>query len=813
MKMSSRSPRQIDPHRQKFVKEMRTLFLNSGFDRTEVIEQGPTERGPDLILQTKEKKTILVQCRWARGAGKMYRQLDRTISEYGGLMKEFNADATLLALKEYTIPPSFREKDSIDKCREEKRVIYWDDDVLTYYKQMVNSIGAPYSRYLLLRDLGFKIRIQEKPYKVPAVKVRQHDSVLYLFAMAPEELLKLVYVSRRDMRDPIAYQRLVKSTRLKSVGKFVSLPMHGESGLLANNIILAFEEKGVKFTGRTLTIPPIYCSVWVIDGQHRLYGFCKLDKKLPRVEKEELLKDFRLVCVGIKDVKKNRQAKLFREINEFQKRIDRNLLLDLFHHLEIDDGRGLLERIDIAKRLRRRPVFRNRIKVLSTDKGNLTLATFVDYRRMKELVSSRHRKAQKILETYFDTLYDVFPKEFWDEPKKYVLSTQKGVRMLLSLLLIIIKYNGATKRNFRKCLIALRDRGLAEEGYFLIEKYKGKALGAGAPDIVVIDQWAKKIQEKILDFPVESEVNPQAYPILQKLESELRTCIETGLSKISKNWWKQRIPGDIKKNAEERKTRNERPWPWLGEKDLHAVHYLNFADYRTIITKKDNWHDVFEKIFVDKELTQSMLKELEFIRNSTMHPRKLDRVELQTLQLNTEKLIACMTTRGERLPGEKIESKQIPQANDLNKVVNTAIAVMTGKKSLLSVRQGLYHRTAAEILGLIALMSTGYQKTDLGKRFLKASSNEREDILAKAVARVPIFQRFLTYSEEHGKRNWSSDEIRSFLVKQTELSEATARRRTQVIRSWLLRVKLAKLKGNLLFLTKQANQLNLLEYK
>lgn len=800
MKVSLKSPERIDPHRKKFVKEMRKLFLDSGFDKKEVVEQGPTERGPDIILQTKENKTILVQCRWAKKPGKMYRKLDRLISEYRGLIEQFKADAALLALKGYEIPPSFREKESIDKFRQEDRVVYWDDDVITYYKRIVSSIGAPHSRYILLKDLGFKFRIQEEPYKVTAVKVRQRDTVLYVFAMAPEKLLKLAYVSRRDMRDPTAYQRLVGLLRLKSLGKFVSLPVHGESGLLANNVILAFEEKGVKFTGRTLAIPPIYCSAWVIDGQHRLYGFCKLDKKLSREEKQEILEGFPLICTGIKDVRKTRQAKLFREINEFQKRINRNLLLDLFHHLEIDDGRGLLERIDIVKRLRRRPVFKHKIKILRTDKGNLSLATFVDYKRMKELVATRHRKAQRILETYFETVHEVFPEEFWDKPKKYVLWTNKGVRMLLSLLHMIIKYDGATKKNFRKCLTALKDSASVEADYFLVENYKGKALGAGAPDIVALEQWAKKIQEKILDFPVESEVNPKAYPVLQKLEGELRTCVETELSKVSRKWWKQRIPGPIKTDSEERKAKNERLWPWLLERDLHPVHYLNFADYRTIITKKDNWRDAFKTIFKDHELTRSMLKELEPIRNATMHPRKLSRLELRTLQLNTEKLIACMTVHREKMTVVKIDTKQIPQANDLDKVVDTAIAVITRKKSLLSGRQRLYHRTAAEILGFITRMNENYRPTDLGKKFAETSPTKREKMLVKAVAAAPIFQRFLLYSEEHNKRKWPIDEIWIFLLSHTGLSEATARRRAQVIRSWLVRVGLASLEDDSLIL-------------
>lgn len=784
----------LDPHREKFVKEIRALLLKAGFDKSEVAMQGPTEKGPDIIVKAKDQKTILVQCRWSRKPGKEYRGLDRLISEYRTLMQDYKADASLLALKEYVIPPSFKEKEKIDKFRQEDRVVYWDDDILKYYKRMIGTIGKPHSKYILLKDLGFKIPIQKQPYKVKAIKVRQRDCDLFLFSIEPEKLLKLAYVSRRDMRDPSAYQRLLSSERLGNIGKFVSQDVHGESGLLANNIILAFEEKGVEFSGRTLKIPAVYCSAWVVDGQHRLYGFCKLDKKLPREEREETFKSFPLICVGIRDVRQSRQAMLFREINEFQKRINRNLLLDLFHHLEID--KELCLRVDIVKHLRDRPIFKDRIKILGTDKGIISLANFIDYPRMKEFVTKHHRKAYGILTKYFETVRDVFPKEYWEAPKQYVLWTNKGIRMLLTLLDPIIEYGGANEKNFRKCLTALKDSTSEEEDYFKTERYRGKALGAGAPDIVALEQWAKKIQERIIDFPVESEMNPEAYPILQKLETALRTCIETELSKIPKDWWKHRIPGDVKGEAESRKAKNERPWPWILKADLHPIHFVNFSDYRKIITRSDNWRDVFEKIFKDKELTSSYLKELEQIRNSTMHPRKLSRLELCTLELNAEKLSTAIRSA---TAGEITEEVRVPQANDLDLVAQTAIAVITNKirsaPSFASGRQKHYYRTAAEILGLIHRIKDEYRPTNLGKKYVDASSEEREKILSNAVLEVPIFKSFLEYSREQNKRTWNLDDIGEFVQKQAGLSKTTARRRAQVMTAWLLRVGHATKKG------------------
>lgn len=703
-------------------------------------------------------------------------------------MFDYKADAALLALKNYEVPPSFLEKSKMDEIRQKDRVIYWDDNVIKYYKRTVGTIGKPYSRYIILRDFGFdKIPIQDKPFKVKAVRLKQRDAVLFLFAMESEKLLKLCYVFRRDMRDPAAYQRLLSSKRLSSIGKFVSQGVLGESGLLANNLILAFEEPGVKFTGSTLNIPAIHCSVWIIDGQHRLYGFQRLDKKLPIDEKEEILKQYPLICVGIRDVRKRKQAMLFREINAYQKKINRNLLLDLFDYLEIDDGKGLLQRIKIVKyHLRRLSCFKNKIKILRTDKGNISLATFVDYQRMKELVNIYgDRKARSILRTYFESVSEVFPE--WGHPENYVLAINKGVRMLLTLLHPILKYGGSSKSNFKKCLTALRDSIKSDEDYFKNERYRGKALGAGAPDIVALEQWAKKIQEKIPDFPVEEEMNPEAYPLLKNLEINLRECIKTELGKLSTKWWKQNIPPDIRKNAEERKAKDILFYPERSER--HLIDYVDFADYRKIIIKRDNWDKVFKRIFIDREILNTKLRELEDIRNAVMHLRKLGSLDLKKLQLYTQEIIALI----KRVQEEKM---QVPQANDLDKVIKTVLVISKGEESeesFLVGRQGRYHRNAAEILGFLRRINDHYHITDLGKRIIKASNKEK--ILLNAVVNTLIFKRFLHHSLKNKKLEWNYDEIGEFILDQIELSEKTARRRAQVIASWLTRIKLAELKS------------------
>lgn len=136
----------------------------------------------------------------------------------------------------------------------------------------------------------------------------------------------------------------------------------------------------------------------------------------------------------------------------------------------------------------------------------------------------------------------------------------------------------------------------------------------------------------------------EPYKILQKLETKLRECIQTQLETVSKNWWKERVPKDVQEKAELRKTKNEKQWPWHTSRDLPFIFYVDFTDHVKIITRKDNWRQVFKEIFKDKEAISVKLRELEPLRNAIAHFRELSRRELEKLKLLSEEIVSCIPT-------------------------------------------------------------------------------------------------------------------------------------------------------------------------
>lgn len=162
-------------------------------------------------------------------------------------------------------------------------------------------------------------------------------------------------------------------------------------------------------------------------------------------------------------------------------------------------------------------------------------------------------------------------------------------------------------------------------------------------------RYYKRLSESVSQvFPSTSKYydkdkQEQPYEILKDLESGLRDFIQNKLQSLSRNWWIERVPKDVRQNAEERKISKTALWPWTTQEDLNPVQYINFPEYSKILTKRDNWREVFSEYFVDKEIISSKLRELEPIRNKIAHIRELSEAEKSKLRLYSVEIINCIS--------------------------------------------------------------------------------------------------------------------------------------------------------------------------
>ncbi len=148
----------------------------------------------------------------------------------------------------------------------------------------------------------------------------------------------------------------------------------------------------------------------------------------------------------------------------------------------------------------------------------------------------------------------------------------------------------------------------------------------------------------------------------------------------------------------------------------------------------------------------------------------------------------------------RIPSKDVPQADILDKVVSAVQAVSSGAHSYGEIaralgevdpRQGRYYRRAGEILGFLHNVrgQNHANLTPAGRQFID-HPEERDEILADAVLKTRLIQRVIPFFESAGERGLTRQELREFIenVTDTEGQQSTITRRVSTVVSWLMRL-------------------------
>jgi len=508
-----KEPKKIDESR-KFHDRIKRLFIKSGFD---ILKSDYYAKGADIIAQVDNKK-IIIQCKCAQSNDKVGLSMDSLIDEYSKKAEKEKAERAILAISRYKIPLNYLNESERERRAIKDKVVIWDDRMIDYYEEVVSALNE-WSKYTIIGDMYISSKFGD-PIYAPAIKIMQGEYEFFVFKIPPEELLKIAYIFRRDYNRKDAYQRALNVKRLKQdISEFLDSP----EAILPTNLIGVFNSN-IKIKNGKVMIPRQYKSFWVIDGQHRLYSFCYTKDEIKR-------QNFELICVGLDGGKygESEQAKLFVEINDESKKIPKLLLYDLYELM----GKPEM-RIELVKKLASEgKVFKEKIKIHRKDKGDISLVSFVNTSPMNRLVNKRNGELgilfrenynqypdydnpkirekckefyYKLLENYFSLIQSNFPKE-WDENKNYVLSTDRGIRVLLRLLRLLYKYNIINGRKigdseiFNGAISALK-------GFdFSLQGLKGKYFGEGGADLF-LESLKEHVQKTIPDFfPKEDKKN------------------------------------------------------------------------------------------------------------------------------------------------------------------------------------------------------------------------------------------------------------------------------------------------------------------
>ncbi len=285
------------------------------------------------VFASDDETVIVAECKSCERLRK--RSLQKDIEEFGALKGDIAASVKAFYGKDY--------KPKILWFFVTENVIWTDEDIaradahkikriteieLPYYSQLADHLGRA-ARFQFLAEFLKDQPIPELDNtKVPATRGKLGGKYFYSFVTTPRHLLKIAFVNHRTLDDPEGhptYQRLIQRSRLKSIGKFIQA-----GGFFPTNLLINFT-KAPRFDiiqKDTLTdvhfgnlyLPSTYKSAWIIDGQHRLYGYAALP--------DEYM-DQKLIVVAFEGMPKQEEANMFVTINHEQKSVAKNLLDDL----------------------------------------------------------------------------------------------------------------------------------------------------------------------------------------------------------------------------------------------------------------------------------------------------------------------------------------------------------------------------------------------------------------------------------------------------------------------------------------------------
>jgi len=273
-----------------------------------------------------------------------------------------------------------------------------------------------------------------------AIEVKQGNYTFYVFTINSNDLLKIAYTSPRNQDRKRGIQRGLDKNRLKEIGQYYQSTK--EPGILPNAIIISLSKDSFFKDGKINICVKDQGEAFIIDGQHRLYGF------LPEYANGI---NMDLVVSAFIDLQDDMKAYIFRTINMKQRKINPSLVYDLIPMLrkewvEFEDYRAKFF-VDYLNTAENSP-WRDGVAMLGGRERTITQASFIS--RLKSLFKKdnvfENEEDNELFEEaiqvsllveYFQALKETFPKAWVN--KNYILCKDVGIAATLNLLRLVIE--------------------------------------------------------------------------------------------------------------------------------------------------------------------------------------------------------------------------------------------------------------------------------------------------------------------------------------------------------------------------------------
>lgn len=656
----------LKPLDERFEDEVWSLFANLGFthmnrDRNLVISYGTegsnTTKQID-VFAADEETVLFIECKCAitgkKGDFKTDLEAIQGIKE--GLFKTVRGHKEFKGKKyKYIFATKNYEITDPDKNRMKELGIYHINEYgIKYFSELAKHLGKC-ARYQLLGALFAGQKIGAMENRIPAIEGQMGGYTYYSFSIEPEKLLKIAYVLHRndantDMMP--TYQRIIRRNRLSEIQNFVD---HG--GFFPNSLIISIDTKGKKLRFDLATpqvdnsisrigilhLPQLYRSAYIIDGQHRLYGYAN----------SKYVDNNTIPVVAFVNLEKGKQVELFMEINENQRQVSKNLQntlnADLLWSSEDKNKQRKALRLNIAQslgELQSSPFF-GKI-VIGENEASSNCCIRID--TIENALKSTHfltrfgkdnnevetgtfdrgsnEATREILLPFIMGCFQYFREQLPDEWEQGdanlgILTINNTIHALIRIINDIIDYLVANKKINPKISEMTRLVEMVEPYLAPLVSYLGNVdadqrqeirrnYGSGGK-AKIWRMFESVINESIPEFLPDGlnewirdntkQFNVESYNLIQDIEYIIKADFQEKLEKkYGEKWLTRGIPPKVYRqaNALMGKQNYENSINEIN-KDITIWDCVTTADCRDIATFGSNWTDLFEEDYTRPE--------------------------------------------------------------------------------------------------------------------------------------------------------------------------------------------------------------------
>lgn len=680
--------RKEKPFYERFEDQIWLLFFQMGFkhlNRDANFKMNYDFNNPDFTQQidvfaADDETILIVECKSSEDLNEV--QFKKDIEKLHGQMEGLRK----CALKQYPgrkVKFIWATHNCIMSAKDIKRLQEWDiiffsDSTIQYYSELVKHLGTC-SRYQLLGNLLANTEIKKMQNKVLAIKGKMGGHEYYEFSIEPEKLLKIGYVLHRNEANKNmmpTYQRIIKRKRLKEVQSFIN-----DGGYFPNSIIvsidsggrkLQFDESPTKLDDsiskiEVLHLPKRYHSAYIIDGQHRLYGYSD----------SEYANTNSIPIVAFVDLDRSEQLKLFMDINENQKSVSKTLRITLNSDMLWDSPNQNERRDAIRSKIAQmcgeeqsspllgRVVIgedeKNNIKCITIQAIQLALqkcsffSTFAKNNTIATNGSFDVGDNQATIDRFYPFLEGCFKtvknecETEWSLGEQGILTINRGIQGIIRIINDVVNLLIAQNKLFP--LTQDIDDIINEVEYYMSpllnhinklteeQRIELKSFYGGGAENKYLHYFQKVIHDSLTDFNPEGleeyienttkEYNATSKEYIYAIEEKLKDVIAESLQEYyGDKWLIKGLPKTTYKEAE--KAASDKNYELLSndeESDIEPWDCISLSDCKDIVVYSRNWSEIFESIITRPEdlILSTKEQKTEWINTISKEQNKLSK--------------------------------------------------------------------------------------------------------------------------------------------------------------------------------------------